>query len=138
VKNLNQTGYKTSVKPLLGREYINWQKSVFWGNLAKKSEAERNKVDNPATRVSTFWLHLAFDCDERRFKNQLAHTWWKIYGCNIEKEGQKTNMDITNDQQRHNCDFLKMIHISWTTSRFSSGDAKANLCEWFYPKKCKT
>jgi len=33
-------------------------RKVFIGQFRKKkSEAERNKYDNPATRVSAFWLH---------------------------------------------------------------------------------
>jgi len=30
---------------------------VFIGQFRKKGEAERNKDDNTATRVSAFWLH---------------------------------------------------------------------------------
>jgi len=30
--------------------------SVYWA-IQQKGEAERNKDDNPATRVFAFWLH---------------------------------------------------------------------------------
>jgi len=34
-------------------------RKVFIGEFRKKGAAERNMNDNPATRLSAFWLHQA-------------------------------------------------------------------------------
>jgi len=41
------------------------QESVYWA-IPQKGAAERNKDDNPTTRVSALWLHQA--CNTLRMK----------------------------------------------------------------------